>query len=106
MSRNSSTDELSIVSEQIFNKIVFAEKNIGTLKNYCEEDKDYNIEHKTKKNQLIDPITVNYINYFSNYIKCINFEYKNIVFNIKIYTKNYENNSNYITLIKLGIIVV
>ena len=95
---------LDLVTQQIFEKIVIAQKNINSFVNYSQEDKDYNIEHNHFKNSLIDPTTVNYIHYITNYIKIIQFQYKNIFFNINIYTKNYENVSNYIYLIKLAII--
>lgn len=104
MVSKSNNKDLNIIAEQIFTKIATAEKNIDVLTDYFEEDKDYNVEDKPQKNKLIDPITVNYINYYTNYIKRIWFEYKNISFDIKIYTKNYEDLSNYIHLIKLGII--
>ena len=101
---NVSNNELNVMSEQIFNRIALAEKSINLLLNYYEEDKDYNINHKPRNNSLIDPITVNYIHFITNYIKILHFEYKNITFNVNIYTKNYENISNYIYLIKLAIV--
>lgn len=104
MVSKSNKSKLNIIAQQIFDRISISEKNIHLLTNYCEEDKDYNINHKPQKNQFIDPITVNYINYYTNYIKQLCFEYKNIYFCIKIYTKNYENLSDYIRLIKIGII--
>lgn len=104
MESKSNNKDLNVIAEQIFTRIVDSGKNIDALTNYLEEDKDYNIGDKPQKNKFIDPITVNYINYYTNYIKRICFEYKNISFDIKIYTKNYEDLSNYIHLIKLGII--
>ena len=104
MSEKIDNDESIVAAEQIFARIVTAEKNMDAIANYFEEDKDYNIEHKPQKNQFIDPIIVNYINHCTNYVKCICFEYKNILFDVKIYTKSYDNLSNYIHLIKLAII--
>ena len=101
---NVSNNELNVISEQIFNRIALVEKSNNLLLNYYEEDKDYNINHKPRNNSLIDPITVNYIHFITNYIKILHFEYKNITFNVNIYTKNYENISNYIYLIKLAIV--
>lgn len=97
-------DELNLLAEQIFDRIVISQKQIASLENYYEEDKDYNIEYKSHKNSFIDPATVSYIDHFTNYIKIIRFEYKNIIFNINIYTKNYEDLSGYIHLIKFAII--
>lgn len=97
-------DELNLLAEQIFDRIVISQKQIALLENYYEEDKDYNIEYKPHKNSFIDPATVSYIDHFTNYIKIIRFEYKNIIFNINIYTKNYEDLSGYIHLIKFAII--
>tara|TARA_A100001011_G_scaffold117293_2_gene123837 strand:- start:1417 stop:2523 length:1107 start_codon:yes stop_codon:yes gene_type:complete len=99
-----STDQFNLIAHQLFNRISFAQKNIDTLLNYYENDKDYNIENKPSKNSFIDPVTVNYIHQYTNYIKIIKFKYKGIVFSVSIYTKNYENFSNYIYLIKLVII--
>lgn len=97
-------DELNLLAEQLFNNICDSNKNINPFENYYEEDKDYNIEYKPRKNSFIDTATVNHIHYFTNYIKLIFFEYKNIVFTINLYTKNYEDLSDVIHLIKLSII--
>lgn len=104
MSKKTYIDESIVMAEQIFDRIVDAEKNMDMFTNYYEEDKDYNIEYKPQKNQFIDSITVNYINNYINYVKCICFEYKNVLFSVNIYTKNYDDLSNYIHLIKLGVI--
>lgn len=104
MTRRTDNDQIIVMVEQIFNRIVSAEKNMDAFANYCEEDKDYNAEYKPQKNNFIDPITVNYIDYYTNYVKCVCFEYKNISFDLKIYTKNFEDLSSYIQLIKLGVI--
>ena len=97
-------DELNLIAQQIFNKICVSQKNINLLENYYEEDKDYNVEYKPRKNSFIDVTTVHHIDFFTNYIKLIFFEYKNIIFNINIYTKTYEDLSNYIHLIKIAIV--
>ena len=97
-------NSLNTIAEQTFKNIEYSKQNINIFSNYFEEDKDYNIENKPNKNSYIDPITVNYIHYHTNYIKIINFEYKGVVFNVNIYTKNYGNNETYIYFIKLAII--
>lgn len=97
-------DELNLLAQQIFDRIVISQKQLTSLENYYEEDKDYNIEYRPLNNSFIDHVTVNYIDHFTNYIKIIRFEYKNIIFNVNIYTKNYKDLSNYIYLIKLAII--
>lgn len=97
-------DELNLLAQQIFDRIVISQKQLTMLENYYEEEKDYNIDYKPRKNSFIDPVTVGYIDHYTNYIKIIRFEYKNIIFNINIYTKNYDDVSTYIYLIKLTII--
>lgn len=104
MTSKVNTDELNLVSKQLFNRIVLAQKHTDALINYHEEEKDYNIDHKPRRNSFIDPITVNYIDFCSNYIKIVHFEYKNIAFNLNIYTKNYEELSSYICLMKLAVV--
>ena len=103
MTGKKENDETIVMVEQIFNRIVNAEKNMEAFHNHCEEDKDYNVEYKPRKGKFIDPITVNYIDYYTNYVKCVYFEYKNISFDLKIYTKNFEDLSSYIKLIKIGV---
>ena len=98
------TNILNVIAEQTFENIKYSKKNIDLLENYFEEDKDYNTNNAPSKNPLIDTITVNYIHYKTNYIKVVNFEYKNIAFVINIYTENFQDNASYIYFIKLAII--
>lgn len=105
MPSKTNDDELNVLAQQLFDKICISQKNINLLENYYEETKDYNTEYKScRKNSSIDADTANYINFFTNYIKKICFEYKNIIFNINIYTKNYEDLSNHIYMIKMAIV--
>jgi len=104
MANKSNNDIITLISEQLFNQIVLSHNHINTIINYREEDKDYNIHNKPGKNSFIDANTINYIHRFINYIRIISFEYKNVFFIINIFTKNYEDISNYIYLIKFAII--
>tara|TARA_Y100000389_G_scaffold201302_1_gene243682 strand:- start:981 stop:2081 length:1101 start_codon:yes stop_codon:yes gene_type:complete len=106
MATKSSKDKniLNVIAEQTFESIIYSKKNIDLIENYFEEDKDYNTNNAPCKNPLIDPITVNYIHYKTNYMKVVNFEYKNIIFTINIYTENYQDNASYIYFIKIAII--
>ena len=104
MTSKENNDGLNLISKQLFHRIVLAQKHMDALINCYEENKDYNIDHKPSKKSFIDPITVNHIHFFTNYIKTIHFDYKNIMFNVNIYTKNYEDLSSYIYLIKMAIV--
>ena len=76
MTTKVNNDELNVISKQLFHRIVLAQKHMDSLINYHEENRDYNIDHKPSKNSFIDPITVNYIHFFTNYIKIIHFSTK------------------------------
>lgn len=104
MTNNSNNDITNLISEQIFNRIVLSQNHIHTIINYREEGKDYNIYNKPGKKSFIDTNTISHIHKFINYIRIISFEYKNVFFIINVFTKNYEDISNYIYLIKFAII--
>jgi len=95
---------IETIAEQIFKNILKSEKNVVSIVNFHEEDKDYNSQNKPMKNSFIDPITVNYIHYHTSYMKVICFEYKGVIIQTKIYTKLFEDLSNYVHLIKIAIV--
>ena len=74
MANKSDNDQINLISEQLFNRIILSHNHIDTIINYREEDKDYNIHNKSGKKSFIDTTTLNYIHNYINYIKKIYFE--------------------------------
>lgn len=93
-----------LLSEQLLKSIIKAEKTVKTLSHVSDDIKDFNATNSSINSSRIDKNTVNYIKYFINYVKKINFEYKNILFSINIYTNNYSNCDGIIFLIKIALI--